>query len=105
MALLAPEPAARCDQCGQPLDDVTRRGLEIYEGRLKPLLEPDHLGEVVAIHVDSGDHTAAASSPEAMRAMRRIHPVGLLFLYTIGPAEDYGLARRMAGLGSGAQRK
>ena len=93
------------DQYGQPLDDVTQRGLAIYETRLKALLEPDHLGEVVAIHVDSGDHAVAASSPGALRAMRQIHPSGLLFLYTIGPAEDQGLARRMAGLELGTRRK
>lgn len=95
MSPLSQDAAARRDQYGQLLYDVTRRGLEIYEGRLKPLLEPDHLGEVVAIHVDSGDHAVAASSPEAMRAMRRIHPSGLLFLYAIGPSPDYGLARHM----------
>ncbi|MDQ2800993.1 MAG: hypothetical protein M3Y13_15275 [Armatimonadota bacterium] len=93
------------DQYGQPLDDVTIRGLAIYEERLKEILEPEHTGEVVAIHIDSGDHTVADSSPEALRAMRRQHPSGLLFLYTIGPATDYGLARRMAGLGTGARRK
>ncbi len=98
-------PPERRDQHGQPLDEVTRRGLEIYEGRLRALLEPQHLGEVVAIHVGTGDHAVAASSPEAMRAMRRVHPSGLLFLYTIGPAEDYGLARRMMGLGTGPGRK
>ncbi len=98
-------PAATHDQYGQPLDEVTLRGLAIYESRLKVILEPEHCGEVVAIHIDSGEHTVAASSPEAMRAMRRVHPSGLLFLYTIGPAHDHDLARRMAGLGTGAERK
>jgi len=83
------------DQHGQPPDEVTRRGLAIYEERLRADLEPAHTGEVVAIHLDSGDYTVAASSPEAMRAMRRIHPSGLLFLYAIGPSPDYGLARHM----------
>ena len=93
------------DQYGQPLDDVTLRGLAIYETRLRTLLEPEHTGEVVAIHVDTGDYAVAVSSPDALRAMRRIHPSGLLFLYTIGPCTDHGLARRMAGLGMGIRHK
>lgn len=96
-------PAATQDQYGQPLDEVTRRGLAIYESRLKVILEPEHSGEVVAIHIDSGEHTVAASSPEAMRAMRWVHRSGLLFLYTIGPAHDHSLARRM--VGTGGERK
>lgn len=93
------------DQYGQPLDEVTLRGLAIYESRLKGVLEPEHSGEVVAIHIDSGNYTVAPSSPEALRAMRRMHPSGLLFLYTIGPSTDYGLARRMTGLGIEAGTK
>jgi len=102
---LAQTPLEQRDQYGQPLDAVARRGLEIYEGRLKPLLEPEHSGEVVAIHVETGDHAVAASSPEAMRAMRWVHPSGLLFLYTIEPAHDHSLARRMMGLQSGTEHK
>lgn len=93
------------DQYGQPLDDTTQRGLAIYETRLKALLEPGHNDEVVAIHLDSGEYAVADSSPEALRAIRRTHPAGLLFLYTIGPSSDYGLARRMSGLGAGTGRK
>ncbi len=105
MSILTRQTTVQQDQCGQPLTDVTERGLAIYESRLKALLEPDHLGEVVAIHVDSGEYTVATSSPDALRAMRRLQPSGLLFLYTIGPSEDLGLARRMSGLATGTQRK
>lgn len=89
------------DQYGQSLNDITQRGLAIYETRLKALLEPGHNDEVVAIHLDSEEYAAADSSPEAMRAIRRVQPHGLLFLYTIGLSSDYGLARRMSGLGTG----
>lgn len=90
-----PQIVAHQDQFGQPLSDAAERGLVIYD-HLKAFLEPAHLGEVVAIHVDTGEYAVAASSPDALRAMRRLQPSGLLFLYTIGPAEDLGLARRMS---------
>jgi hypothetical protein len=105
MSISTSQTAIQQDQYGQPLADVTERGLAIYESQLKALLEPDHLGEVVAIHVDSGEYAVAVSSPDALRAMRRLQPSGLLFLYTIGPAEDLGLARRMSGLATGTARK
>ena len=91
-------------QHDQPIADVTRRGLAIYRDRLQAVLEPEHADRVVAIRLDSGDYTVANSSPDALRAMRRVHPSGLLFLYTIGPASDLGLARRMSGLSAGARR-
>lgn len=100
-----PQTAPTQDQHEQPLDDTTQRGLTIYETRLKALLEPAHNDEVVAIHLDSGEYAVADSSPEALRAIRRTHPVGSLFLCTIGPSSDYGLARRMSGLGMGTGRK
>ena len=105
MSTLTPQTTAQQDQYGQPLTDVTQRGLAIYESRLKTLLEPDHFGEVIAIHVDTSEYAVADSSPDALRAMRRLQPSGLLFLYTIGPAEDLGPARRMSGLATGTQRK
>lgn len=103
--MLSQSTAPTHDQHGQPLDEVTLRGLAIYENQLRAILEPEHIGEVVAIHIDSGDHAVASSSPAALRAMRRVHPSGLLFLYTIGPSTDYGLARRMTGLGTEAGTK
>ena len=53
----------------EQLDDVTRRGLALYEERLREMLERDHMGKVVAILVDTGDYVVADESPDAMRAM------------------------------------
>jgi len=105
MSALSHASATHSDQFGQPLDETTQSGLALYETKLKNLLEPAHSGEVVAIHIDTGDYLVAANSPVAMRAMRQLHPTGLLFLYTIGPAEDQGMGLRMSGQLTGAQRK
>ena len=78
MSILTPQITVQQDQYGQPLADVTERGSAIYKSRFKALLEPDHLGEVVAIHVDTGEYAVAASSPNALRAVRRLQPSGLI---------------------------
>lgn len=78
-------------------DEVSRRGLEIYESRLKATLEPAYEGQVVAIHIGSGAYQVAASAGAAMRAMRGEHPTGALLLHTIGISTDAGLAARMSG--------
>jgi hypothetical protein len=36
--------------------DIARRGLSLYETRLRSLLEPQHLEEYVSIEPDSGDY-------------------------------------------------
>ena len=38
----------------RPTEDTARLGDEIYERNIRPLVEADHHGEVVAIDVDSG---------------------------------------------------
>jgi len=66
------------------------RGVAIYLSKLKSVLEPEHNGEVVAIHIDSGDYVLDKSSGRAMRAMRNVHPDGQLLLHTIGVVNDVG---------------
>lgn len=79
------------------LDEVTRRGRAIYDAQLKPLLEPSHNGQTVAIHLDTGDHRVERSIGDALRAIRKVHPTGQLFVHTIGRATDFGLAHRIDG--------
>lgn len=82
--VLSPVPSAPSPD----LDDVTRRGLAIYEATLKARLEPACHGKVVAIHIDSEEHVVARTSGDALRAMRKRHPEGSLLLHTIGPVSD-----------------
>src|SRR5687767_806490 len=77
------------------LDDLSRRGLWIYENKLQALLEPHHNGEALAIHVESEDFTVARSTGQAMREIRRLHPVGELVLLKIGTTPEYGLEARL----------
>jgi hypothetical protein len=56
------------------LSELSKRGLAIYEEKLKTILEPEYNGQVVAIHVDSGDYVVAKNSPDAMRAMHSRYP-------------------------------
>jgi hypothetical protein len=88
------------------LDDLGRRGSEIYAG-LRPILEPAYNNSFVAIHVDSGEYEVARSAPTAKHAIRRRHPnEGQLFIRKIGDEPEYGLAARfLAGqLRSGRSR-
>ena len=80
------------------MDEATRRGLALYETRLKAQLEPEYNGQVVAIHPDSEDYIVAETSDSAMRAMYARHPEGQVLLHVIGPMSvASSLAARMLG--------
>jgi hypothetical protein len=83
----------------QLLDEVTRRGSRLYEDQLKAALERDFLGQVVAIHPDSGEYVVAAREEEALDKLRVRQPDGLLFARRIGPPtpSDLRLAVRLTG--------
>ena len=92
--MAASSQAAQADE----MDEATRRGLALYEARLKAHLEPDCNGQVVAIHPDSEDYVVAETSGEAMRAMYARHPDGQVLLHVIGPTSPAsGLAARILG--------
>ena len=53
----APMQAARSTTSpSRPKDEIARLGKEFYERNIRRQVEADHVGEVVAIDVDSGDY-------------------------------------------------
>ena len=67
-----------------PDDEFARIGLEIYETRLKPLLEPHRNGAKVAICVTDGDYEVAETTVEADALLRERHPDAVFLLVEVG---------------------
>jgi hypothetical protein len=75
-----------------PLSPLAEQGRAIYEERLKPLLESEHSGKAVAVHVDTGDYAIADNHSDAARALLARHaPDGRIVTLTIGPPTDTDL--------------
>ena len=82
----------------EPLSALADRGLSRYKSKLKPILEPQHDGEFVAIHVPSGDYAIGWYSGDATREILKNHsPDGQLVILKIGPEPDSLVARYLAG--------
>lgn len=77
--------------------DLTRRGLAIYESRLKARLEPEFNNKFIAIEPDTEAYAIADSSGNAMRAMHKTHPAKPVLLMKIGPEPETELAIRILG--------
>ena len=90
----------------EELERLSRRGRALYDETLKPLLEPEHSGQTVAIHLDSGDYAVGKNSPDALRALHGRRPDGLTMTMRIGPeTEDPTLMRMLASRSLTGQRK
>ena len=57
---------------------------KIYDEKLKSRLEPDHLGEVIAIHVETGDYFLGRTVLEACRRGREKHPDAVFVCRRVG---------------------
>lgn len=55
-------------------EEIARAGERIYELRLKTVLEPQHIGRVVAIHIPSQDYFLADSILDASDRLREKYP-------------------------------
>ena len=84
-----------------PLSDVAQEACDLYDSKLKALLEPDHPGESVAIHVDTGDYALGCTHWQAAHVLLGRHPPdGRIATLTIVPPTDTDLrlaARMIAG--------
>ena len=66
------------------MDEFVRLAEEVYETRLRKVLEPEHTDEFVAIEPNSGDYFLGKTLSEAIGAARRSHPDRLAHAMRIG---------------------
>lgn len=73
--------------------EISRLGQQIYDQRLRALLEPGHNGEFAVIDVDTGAYEVAAEPVAASdRAVGR-RPRGRFYMVRIGASSAFRLGR------------
>lgn len=89
----------------QEMQRMSAEGNAIYRRKLQALLEPDHEGEEVAIHLVSEDFEVGPRRARPAIGLRRRHPEGgMIMTRVVGPPrpDDSLSLRVMAGLLVGA---
>ena len=64
--------------------EFARRAEDVYETKLRSVLEPEHFHEFVAIEPESGDYFLGKTLSEATRAARVAYPQRLTHAMRIG---------------------
>ena len=77
----------------RPRAETTRLGKEIYGRDLRAQVEVDHIGEVVAIDVDSGDYAIDDTGLAAAKRLLARDPDADIWCLRVG----YGVLRHFGG--------
>jgi hypothetical protein len=87
------------EEAAQLRDEITERGQQIYESRLKAILEPGHNGDFVAVEPETGRYFICDKDAEALIKAHEVMPESHFYLRRIGydfthSLGGYGLHRR-----------
>lgn len=63
---------------------LSEEGERIYYNKLKPILEPEYRGKIIAIEIESGDYFIGDSVMEALAQARKVYPDRLFHFMRIG---------------------
>ena len=74
-------------------EETGRLGDEIYERDIRPQVEVNHFGKIVAIDVDSGDYAIGDSVIAAAKRLRERRPDADVWSLRVG----YGVLRHFGG--------
>ena len=84
----------------RPSEEIARLGKEIYERDIRSQVETTHVGEVVAIDVESGSYALGKNAIVASESLRDQHPDAHVWLMRVGHRALYhfgGSSLRRAG--------
>jgi hypothetical protein len=66
------------------IDEIAERGTELYETKIRPLVEADHVDRYLAIDVETGDFAVADKRHDAVMVLRGKNPAAQLWGLRIG---------------------
>lgn len=72
------------EEARRRLQGIVGRGQKFYEEKLKPLLEPYHIGKFLAIEPETGRYFLGATAIAAMESAREAMPNDVFFLMRVG---------------------
>ena len=67
-----------------PREEIGERGVQIYEHKLRLILEPQFNGQFVAIDVESEDYEVASEARDASIRLRERHPEAQVLVERVG---------------------
>jgi hypothetical protein len=76
---------------GYTTDEVGRRGRELYEKKLRALVEPAHTGQFLVLDILTGDYEIAADDLTASDRLLARNPQAVLYGVRIGSPTAYRL--------------
>lgn len=72
-------------------EDIGRRARELYDGRIRSLVEPANVGKVIALDIESGDYEVDEAMLPATKRLKRRRPDGVFYALRIGYDAMYAL--------------
>ncbi len=75
------------------LDEIVRRGREMYAARVEPLMRPEDDGKFVAVDVASGDYEIDPDDLTVVTRFRERRPGAESLLIRVGSATTYDIRR------------
>lgn len=75
-------------------EEFARRGQEIYDRQVRPVLQPSDDCKFVAIDIESADYEMAADAYLASARLRSRHPDPQIWLMRVGQATAYRIGAR-----------
>jgi hypothetical protein len=78
-------------------EEIARRGKDIYERRIRPVLRPEDDAQFVAIDVDSGNYEKDGDDFQATERLLARHPDAQIWLERVGRRAAYRIGGRFGG--------
>lgn len=76
--------------------ETAQRGDAVYERTIRPLVEAEYHGKVVAIDVDTGAYAIAETALDAARRLQQQHPEAEIWFVRVGHRALHRIGARPA---------
>jgi hypothetical protein len=67
-----------------PMEEFARRGNEIYDREIRARVEPDHMGQIVAIDIETGAYELGKNELEASNRLLDRNPDAQIWIKRVG---------------------